>query len=193
MAGAITGGDVTCTGVRPRDLEPVLDKLREAGCQLELGTDRVRLIAPDKLQPVDITTLPHPGFPTDMQAQLMALLSLAGGRSVITETIFENRFMHVPELMRLGADVQVDGNRAVVTGVESLKGATVMATDLRASASLVLAGLAATEGQTEVLRLYHLDRGYERLVEKLTALGANVQRLPDDLRGRMMSDLAATA
>ncbi len=193
VAGAITGGDVTCVGVRPRDLEPVLEKLREAGCQLELGTDRVRLIAPKQLKPVDITTLPHPGFPTDMQAQLMALLSLAGGRSVFTETIFENRFMHVPELMRLGADVQVDGNRAVVTGVASLKGATVMATDLRASASLVLAGLAATEGPTEVLRLYHLDRGYERLVEKLTGLGAQVQRLPDDLRGRMLSELAATA
>jgi UDP-N-acetylglucosamine 1-carboxyvinyltransferase len=124
---------------------------------------------------VDIETAPHPGFPTDMQAQVMALLSLAKGTSRIRETIFENRFMHVAELTRLGAQVQIDGNTAIVTGQPSLSGATVMATDLRASASLVLAGLAA-QGSTEVLRLYHLDRGYERLEEKLSAIGADVRR-----------------
>ncbi|HJN78373.1 MAG TPA: UDP-N-acetylglucosamine 1-carboxyvinyltransferase [Myxococcota bacterium] len=190
VAGAITGGDVTVTRVDPRDLEPVVEKLRAAGCEVEVGTDRVRVRRNDPIRPVDITTRPHPGFPTDMQAQLMALTTLAAGRSVVTETIFENRFMHVPELTRLGADIAVEGNRAVVTGVEHLSGATVMATDLRASASLVLAGLAA-RGRTEVLRLYHLDRGYEALVEKLLAIGARVERVPDDLRERMAPRLDA--
>ncbi|MCP4809229.1 MAG: UDP-N-acetylglucosamine 1-carboxyvinyltransferase [Proteobacteria bacterium] len=191
VAAAITGGDVTVTGVDPRDMGPVVEKLRAAGCLVELGTDRIRVQQSGDLLPVDVTTRPHPGFPTDMQAQLMALCTLAKGRSVITETIFENRFMHVPELARLGADIQVEGNRAVVTGVEGLHGATVMATDLRASASLVLAGL-ATEGPTEILRLYHLDRGYERLVEKLQAIGADVERVPDDLRDRIPTSLSAT-
>ena len=189
VAGALTGGDVTVTRVDPRDLGPVIEKLRAAGCDVEVGTDRVRVRRSGPIRPVDITTRPHPGFPTDMQAQLMALTTLAEGRSVVTETIFENRFMHVPELTRLGADIAVEGNRAVVTGVEHLSGATVMATDLRASASLVLCGLAA-RGRTEVLRLYHLDRGYEALVEKLQAIGAQVERVPDDLRERMAPGLA---
>ena len=180
VAGAITGGDLTVDRVNPTDLEPVIEVLKAAGCTLEVGERHVRVQRDGPIQPVDITTRPHPGFPTDMQAQLMALMALADGKSVVTETIFENRFMHVPELSRLGADVRTDGNRAVVTGVEGLHGATVMATDLRASASLVLAGLAA-QGRTEVLRLYHLDRGYEKLVEKLQALGADVARVTDDL------------
>lgn len=184
VAAAITGGDLTLTGVKPSDLTPVIESLRQAGCTVTVGETSVRCQAPDRIQPVDITTLPHPGFPTDMQAQLMALMTLADGESHITETIFENRFMHVPELVRLGADIQVDGNRATVRGVKGLTGATVMATDLRASASLVLAGLAATSGVTEVLRLYHLDRGYERLVQKLQAVGADVARGQDDPRVR---------
>ena len=179
VAGAITGGDVTVTGVEPSELGATLDVLRAAGCELEIGVDRVRLTRTGPLRPVDITTAPHPGFPTDMQAQLMALMTLADGTSRITETIFENRFMHVPELSRMGADIAVTGNTAEVTGVSGLRGASVMATDLRASASLVLAGL-ATEGPTEVLRLYHLDRGYSHLVEKLLALGADVVRVPEE-------------
>jgi UDP-N-acetylglucosamine 1-carboxyvinyltransferase len=179
VAGAITGGDVTVTGVEPSELDTTLKVLRDAGCELEVGVDRVRLQRTGPILPVDITTQPHPGFPTDMQAQFMALLSLADGTSQVTETIFENRFMHVPELSRMGADIEVTGNTAKVTGVEGLRAASVMATDLRASASLVLAGLAA-EGPTEVLRLYHLDRGYSFLVEKLLAIGALVARVPEE-------------
>jgi UDP-N-acetylglucosamine 1-carboxyvinyltransferase len=185
IAGAITGGDLTLEGVDAADLEPVIDKLREAGCELTVAPNTIRIQRNGPIQPVDFTTRPHPGFPTDMQAQLMTLLTLAEGRSVVTETIFENRFMHVPELNRLGADIQLEGTgRAIVNGVKALEGATVMATDLRASASLVLAGLAATSGTTEVLRLYHLDRGYERLVSKLSDIGADVSRVPDDPRVR---------
>ncbi len=179
VAGAITGGDVTVTGVEPTDLFSVLRVLRQAGCELEVGADRVRLRRTGPVQPVDVTTRPHPGFPTDMQAQLMALACLAEGTSVIRETIFENRFMHAPELARMGAAIEVAGNTATVRGVSALRGASVMATDLRASASLVLAGLAA-ETPTEVLRLYHLDRGYEHLIEKLEHLGAVVARVPED-------------
>ncbi len=179
VAGAITGGDVTVTGVEPSELFTTLKVLREAGCELEVGVDRVRLLRTGPIQPVDITTEPHPGFPTDMQAQLMALMTLADGTARVKETIFENRFMHVPELTRMGASIEVTGNTATVVGVDGLRGASVMATDLRASASLVLAGL-ATEGPTEVLRLYHLDRGYSHLVEKLLALGASVARVPED-------------
>lgn len=175
VAGAITGGDITCENARARDLVAVLAVLERAGCTVERGEDYVRVSRTGPVHPVNITTAPHPGFPTDMQAQLMALLSLAGGDSQVRETIFENRFMHVAELLRLGARVDVNGNLATVHGVPELTGATVMATDLRASASLVLAGLAA-RGRTEVLRIYHLDRGYEHLAEKLRAVGANVRR-----------------
>jgi len=175
VAGVITQGNVRCEGVRPSDLAPVLDVLRTAGAQIECGEDWVSAGADGRVRAVDVETAPHPGFPTDMQAQLMALLSLAKGNSKVKETIFENRFMHAAELGRLGAQIHIDGNLATVTGQPHLSGATVMATDLRASASLVLAGLAAG-GRTEILRLYHLDRGYERLVEKLRAVGAEVVR-----------------
>ena len=175
VAGVITGGEVRCQGARADDLAPVLDVLRRAGAKIEVGDDYVVAGATDRVRAVDIDTSPHPGFPTDMQAQLMALLSVAKGTSAIRENIFENRFMHVAELRRLGAEIAVEGNLAMVTGQPRLCGATVMATVLRASASLVLAGLAA-EGETEILRLYHLDRGYERLVEKLAGIGAEVER-----------------
>jgi len=181
VAAAITGGAVTVERAPVAALEPVLAALRQAGCEVGVDGDRVFLRREGPLQSVDIETRPHPGFPTDMQAQWMALMSLAPGTSEIRETIFENRFMHAAELMRLGARIEPVGNRALVHGVPALTGATVMATDLRASASLVLAGLAAG-GTTEMLRLYHLDRGYERLESKLQALGADVQRLPDDAR-----------
>ena len=181
LAGAITGGEVRVAGARGGDLAPVLSALRAAGCRVEEDAEGVTVAAEGKLLPVDIETQPHPGFPTDMQAQWMALMTQAAGRSVIKETIFENRFMHVAELLRLGADVRVDGNTATVHGPQALRGAAVMATDLRASASLVLAGLAAG-GQTEVLRLYHLDRGYGRLVEKLAGLGAAAKRVADHVR-----------
>ena len=183
VAAAITGGDVTVTQVEPDDLAPLLHVLRKAGCGVEVGDDRVRVHRDGPLRPVSIETQPHPGFPTDMQAQWMALMATAEGQCTVCETIFENRFMHVAELHRLGADVAIDGKCATVTGTQTLTGATVMATDLRASASLVLAGLAA-DGLTEILRLYHLDRGYERLEDKLSALGARVARVPDDMRVR---------
>jgi UDP-N-acetylglucosamine 1-carboxyvinyltransferase len=175
VAGAITGGDVRCEGANADDLAPVLAALEAAGCGVERGDGWVRTWRNGPIRAIDLETRPHPGFPTDMQAQFMALLSLAEGSSRLRETIFENRFMHAAELLRLGARIDIDGNLATVHGVEHLSGATVMATDLRASASLVLAGLAA-RGTTEVLRLYHLDRGYERLEEKLGAIGAHVQR-----------------
>jgi UDP-N-acetylglucosamine 1-carboxyvinyltransferase len=175
VAAAITGGDIRCENARAEHLAPVLEVLRAAGCGVETGDDFVRVWRNGPVHPVDITTAPHPGFPTDMQAQLMALLSLADGASQIRETIFENRFMHVAELLRLGARIDINGNLATVHGVPELSGATVMATDLRASASLMLAGLAA-RGRTEILRIYHLDRGYEHLAEKLRGVGANVQR-----------------
>ena len=186
VASAITGGDVTCLGTRPDEMENVLEVLRQAGCEITVDGDTIRCERRGELQALDIQTAPHPGFPTDMQAQLMALMSLATGTSTIVENIFENRFMHVPELTRLGANILIDGNTAVVTGTESLRAATVMATDLRASASLVLAGLAA-EGVSEVLRIYHLDRGYARLTEKLQRLGARVRRASGDERGTPVS------
>jgi UDP-N-acetylglucosamine 1-carboxyvinyltransferase len=176
VAAAITGGDVLVKNAVPEHLEPVIARLREAGCKVLIEAEGIRLIGPSRLNAVDIRTQEHPGFPTDMQAQLMAALCTAKGSSVITENIFENRFMHVAELLRMGADIQVEGATAVVRGIEQLSGAPVMATDLRASASLVLAGLAA-EGKTTVSRVYHLDRGYERLEKKLKALGANVRRV----------------
>ena len=175
-AAAITGGDVLLAGARADDMRATLDALAEAGVTVEEVTRGVRVAATETLRPVRLTTAPFPGFATDMQAQFMAMLTQAAGASVLTETIFENRYMHVPELARMGADVAVDGRTAVVTGPTPLKGAPVMATDLRASMSLIIAGLAA-EGETRVARVYHLDRGYERLEEKLQAVGGDVERV----------------
>ncbi len=175
VAGAITKGFVTVNRCRPDHLEALLIKLREAGATIHIEKELVKLSVAKRLKSVDIRTLPFPGFPTDMQAQMLALMTVSEGTSVITETVFESRFMHVEEFRRMGADIKVEGNRAVVTGPTSLAGAPVMASDLRASAGLVLAGLAA-EGVTEVLRVYHLDRGYERIEEKLRGLGAKIER-----------------
>jgi len=175
-AAAATGGNVTLRGARPDILDAVLEKLREAGAHITTGADWIALKTNGALGAVNVRTAPYPAFPTDMQAQFMALNSVARGTAVVTETIFENRFMHVQELKRLGADIEVEGNTAVVKGVSHLDGATVMATDLRASASLVLAGLVA-RGTTTVDRVYHLDRGYERIEEKLSKLGARIRRV----------------
>ncbi len=175
VAAAITGGEVRIEGCEPRHLEGPLAKLRASGAGVEPGDGRLRVAAAGRPRGVDVQTQTYPGFATDMQAQFMALMALAAGQSTITETIFENRFMHVNELLRMGADIRVRGNTAVVRGVHRLSGAPVMATDLRASASLVLAGLAA-EGTTRVSRIYHLDRGYETLEVKLQALGADIRR-----------------
>jgi len=174
-AGLITGGDVTVTGIQSHMLDAFLARVREAGCLVETGADFIRCKAQGRLKAVDIHTLPHPGFPTDLQAQFMALMVLADGTSVIKETIFENRFMHVQELARMGADIRLDGNTALVRGCEQISAAPVMATDLRASASLVLAALAA-KGETVISRVYHIDRGYERIEEKLSKLGARIER-----------------
>ncbi|MBS0353311.1 MAG: UDP-N-acetylglucosamine 1-carboxyvinyltransferase [Proteobacteria bacterium] len=175
-AAAITGGDVRVTGTSTCYLDAVVDKLMDAGCEVIGERDAIRLKAPERLTSVSLRTAPYPAFPTDMQAQFMAINAVANGTAVIRETIFENRFMHAVELQRLGADLRIDGNTAFVKGVERLQGATVMATDLRASASLIIAALVA-EGETTVDRIYHLDRGYERLEEKLSALGARVRRI----------------
>ena len=177
-AAAITGGELELVGADAEAMGAILDGLRETGLHIEATADGVKVAADGKLRPLTISTAPYPAFPTDMQAQFMAMLTLADGASILTETIFENRYMHVPELARMGADIQVHGRTAVVRGVDRLVGAEVMATDLRASMSLVLAGLAA-EGETRVHRVYHLDRGYERLEEKLSAVGADVEREPD--------------
>lgn len=176
VAAAMTRGDVFVKGCLPETMEALLLKLREAGVTLEEEKEGVRVRARERTQPVSLYTMPYPGFPTDMQAQFMALMALSSGTSVLTETVFENRYTHVGELRRMGADITVQGNTAIVRGVKGLSGAPVMASDLRASACLVLAGLAA-EGETEVSRVYHLDRGYERLEEKLIGLGANMTRL----------------
>ncbi len=175
-AAAITGGRVSLSGANAGHLDVVIDKLIDAGCEVHCERDRIELTAPARLKAVNIRTAPYPGFPTDMQAQFMAINAVAEGVATIRETIFENRFMHAVELQRLGADIEIDGNVAVVKGVAGLQGASVKATDLRASASLVIAGLVA-EGSTVVERIYHLDRGYERLEDKLNALGARVSRL----------------
>jgi UDP-N-acetylglucosamine 1-carboxyvinyltransferase len=177
VAGAITRGRVVATHARPDTLDAVLAKLREAGADIEVDGERIALdMRGRRPRAVDIVTEPHPGFPTDMQAQLMALDCIAEGTGTIDERIFENRFMHVNELMRLGACIDIDGHRATVTGVERLTGAPVMATDLRASASLILAGLVA-EGETTIDRIYHLDRGYEHIERKLSGLGARIRRI----------------
>ncbi|MGM0380767.1 MAG: UDP-N-acetylglucosamine 1-carboxyvinyltransferase, partial [bacterium] len=176
VAGAITGGEITTVDSEPDHLRSVLNKLRQTGVELEIfSSGDIRAEADCRPSAVDIVTLPYPGFPTDMQAQFTALLSLGEETSTIKETIFEDRFMHVLELQRLGADIKIDGNTVTITGVETLEGAPVMATDLRASAALVLAGLAA-EGQTEVRRIYHLDRGYEEIEKKLRDVGAKITR-----------------
>ncbi len=176
VAAAATGGDVRLTGARPGTLDAVLEKLRETGVHIKTGDDWMQIKANGALKAANVRTAPYPAFPTDMQAQFMALNSVAQGTSRIVETIFENRFMHVQELQRLGADIEVEGNSAMIKGVGGLNGATVMATDLRASASLVIAGLIA-QGATTVERIYHLDRGYERIEEKLSKLGARIRRV----------------
>jgi UDP-N-acetylglucosamine 1-carboxyvinyltransferase len=177
MAVAMTGGDVFLQGARTELLESALDTLRQTGAEITATDEGLRIYRNGNgIQPADVTTEPFPGFPTDLQAQFMALMTKAGGKSRITETIFENRFMHVQELARLGAQIAIDGRTATVEGVSTLRGAPVMATDLRASVSLVIAGLAA-EGETTVSRVYHLDRGFERLEDKLTRCGAQIQRI----------------
>jgi UDP-N-acetylglucosamine 1-carboxyvinyltransferase len=176
LAGVLTDGDVLVTGARPAHLDAFFIKLKEAGIDLVTGENTVRVKGNGAIKSVDFTTLPYPGFPTDLQAQMMVLMSVADGVSVITETIFENRFMHAQELDRMGADIRLEGNRALIRGVKELSGAPVMATDLRASVSLILAGLVAN-GTTEVSRVYHLDRGYEHIERKLSALGAEIQRV----------------
>jgi UDP-N-acetylglucosamine 1-carboxyvinyltransferase len=176
VAGAMTGGRIVARKTRPDTLDAVLDKLTEAGAEISVDGDRITLdMRGRRPKAVNLTTAPHPAFPTDMQAQFMAMNCIADGVGVINETIFENRFMHVNELLRLGADIRVDGHTAVVRGVNKLSGAPVMATDLRASASLILAGLVA-EGETVIDRIYHLDRGYENIEEKLSGLGARIRR-----------------
>jgi UDP-N-acetylglucosamine 1-carboxyvinyltransferase len=177
MAGAMTNGDVTIDQCQPLHLAALIECLRAAGAGVEVGDTWVHVIGVERPRPLTLTTAPYPGFPTDMQAQMMALLSRADGTSVIYETVFENRFMHAAELCRMGADVRLSGAEAEVRGVPRLHGAPVMATDLRASAGLILAGLAA-EGMTTVSRVYHLDRGYEQIEVKLAALGAKIRRLP---------------
>ncbi|MEW6162466.1 MAG: UDP-N-acetylglucosamine 1-carboxyvinyltransferase [Nitrospirota bacterium] len=172
----ITGGEITIKGCRPDHLDAPMMKLKEAGLSFEQVTDGIRVIGPSRPKATDVKTMPYPGFPTDMQAQFMALMCTAEGTSIIRETIFENRFMHVAELRRMGANIIVEGNTATVKGVAKLKAAPLMATDLRASASLVVAALAA-RGETSVYRIYHLDRGYEKIEEKLLRLGADVRRV----------------
>jgi UDP-N-acetylglucosamine 1-carboxyvinyltransferase len=174
-AALVTQGDVTVTMAEANDIEAFLARVSDTGASVETGEGWIRCRADSRLQSVNISTMPHPGFPTDLQAQFMAMMAIADGTSTISETIFENRFMHVQELVRMGADIQLDGHIAIVKGVSKLSGAPVMATDLRASASLVLAGLAA-EGETVISRVYHIDRGYERIEEKLMKLGANIKR-----------------
>lgn len=180
IAAAISGGKVICRHAKPDTLDAVLAKLREAGAKIETGADWISIDTEGRrLKAVNIRTAPHPGFPTDMQAQFTLLNMVADGTGVITETIFENRFMHVPELMRMGAHAEIEGNTVISQGVETLSPAQVMATDLRASASLVLAGCIAS-GVTEVDRIYHIDRGYERIEDKLRGLGANIERVKVD-------------
>jgi UDP-N-acetylglucosamine 1-carboxyvinyltransferase len=175
-AAAATRGAITLTDAPVASLDPILQKLREAGAEITVGDTTVRIAMRARPKAVSLRTAPHPGFPTDMQAQFIAMNSVAEGTSRVTETIFENRFMHVQELRRLGAHIEIEGNTAMIYGVDTLKGATVMATDLRASASLVIAGLVA-EGETIIDRIYHLDRGYEHLESRLASLGARIARV----------------
>jgi UDP-N-acetylglucosamine 1-carboxyvinyltransferase len=179
IAAVVTNGEVTLQGARADHLHAVLDKLHDAGAKVDRQGGAITIRRNGKLKPVDITTLPYAGFPTDAQAQMMALMAVTPGISIITERIFESRFMHVSELARLGADIEIEGPSAIVKGGKPLSGAPVMASDLRASAALVLAGLKA-EGRTEVSRVYHIDRGYEHLDEKLSELGAHIERVKGD-------------
>ena len=178
VAAAMTGGDVYIENAICEHLKPVIAKLKEAGAIIEEDVDVVRVRADKRLKAVDIKTMPYPGFPTDMQAQFMAMLAVSEGVGMVTETVFENRFMHVDELKRMGATIKIDGRTSLVEGVESLTGCQVKATDLRAGAAMVLAGLVA-EGTTYVGYIHHIDRGYDRLVEKLLALGADIKRVSD--------------
>ena len=176
VAVAATGGDVRVTNAAPRTLDIVIEKLREAGATITTTDDEIRIVSNARPDAVNLRTAPYPAFPTDMQAQFIALNTIATGTAIVTETIFENRFMHVQELVRLGAKIDIEGNTAIVKGMQKLTGATVMATDLRASACLVIAGLVA-EGETIIDRIYHLDRGYDHIEKKLVALGADIERV----------------
>jgi len=175
-AAAITGGDITINNCEPGHSEALINKMKDAGIEIDSKGDMMTVRGPDRILSADIKTMPYPGFPTDMQAQFMALMTIAEGSSLITESIFENRFMHVAEMRRMGANIKIEGSTATVKGVKNLKGAQVMATDLRASASLVLAGLAA-RGETLIDRVYHIDRGYQQIEEKLKLLGAKIRRI----------------
>ncbi|MEK7794649.1 MAG: UDP-N-acetylglucosamine 1-carboxyvinyltransferase [Candidatus Hydrogenedentota bacterium] len=179
MAGVATGGDVTAVGARPEHLPNVLETLRDMGAEVEVRGAEIRASAKNGLKAVDINTQPYPGFPTDLQAQIMTLATIAKGATVIRENVFENRFMQVAELVRMGANIEVDGSTAIVRGVEKLTGAPVMASDLRASAALIIAGLMADTGETAISRVYHIDRGYERIEERLGGLGADIRRIGD--------------
>ncbi|MEQ8765351.1 MAG: UDP-N-acetylglucosamine 1-carboxyvinyltransferase [Planctomycetota bacterium] len=176
VAGVITGGDVCVEGMVPSHVTAVLEKIREVGCHVECGEDWVRVRPNGGLKPTDLTTLPFPGFPTDLQAQFVSLLSVVDGMSLVTEKVYPDRFIHVAELHRMGADIRKEGPTVIIRGVDKLSGAPVMASDLRASAALVLAGLVA-KGETEIHRVYHLDRGYERIEERLAKLGADIERV----------------
>ncbi|MCJ7508551.1 MAG: UDP-N-acetylglucosamine 1-carboxyvinyltransferase [candidate division Zixibacteria bacterium] len=176
MAAAITNGYIELKNLNVDHLNPVINKLKQMGVEFEGNKGKLKIKGPKRLKPISVTTYPHPGFPTDMQASIMALATIADGASQIRETVFEDRFTHVMEYTRLGADIKVSGDRATINGIEKLKGASVMASDIRAGAGLVLAGLAA-EGTTEVLRVYHIDRGYEKMEEKLSRLGAEIKRV----------------
>jgi UDP-N-acetylglucosamine 1-carboxyvinyltransferase len=178
VAAAMTRGDVVVEGARIEHLGAVVDRLRAAGAAVERVEGGVRVAGPDRIAPIDVATMPYPGFPTDLQAQFMAMLALADGISVVTEKIYPDRFMHVAELNRMGARIRKEGNAAIILGVKELHGAPVMASDLRASAALVLAALAA-QGATEVRRVYHIDRGYERIEERLNRCGAAIRRAVD--------------
>jgi UDP-N-acetylglucosamine 1-carboxyvinyltransferase len=178
VAAAITGGDITIENVVPNHIKPIIAKLRECGVDIEEMDDALRVRSTGELKAVDVTTLPYPGFPTDLQSQFMGLMTVANGSSVVNETVFENRFMHVSELTRMGAKIRIEGHSAVVEGIKRLEGAKVSATDLRAGATLILAGLVA-EGKTEIHNIYHIDRGYVEIESKLTSLGARIYREED--------------
>jgi len=180
MAGALTTGDLIVAGCEPRHLTALLQKLEEAGVKVKAGSDSVRVMAQDSLRASDVATEEYPGFATDLQAQYMALATQAEGTSIVTENIFENRFLHAQEMVRMGANIKIEGSRAIVRGKTPLSAAAVLASDLRASASLVLAGLVA-DGETIIDRVYHIDRGYERIEEKLRAVGAQMKRIGEML------------